>query len=160
MCSQSSWIICKTASNTSERVSRLARRHALVGCASAVASRGKCGAGALSGAAGSFAGPFLVGLDFQAKLVASSVIGGLASVAGGGKFANGAVTAAFGYLFNEGGGEPASREPPKGTPIWPYDDPYVPFNELPESAWQRRRTTLSSSLTPYFKFRHVRGKSQ
>jgi hypothetical protein len=31
------------------------------------------------------------------------VIGGAASVAGGGKFANGAVTAAFGYLFNEMG---------------------------------------------------------
>jgi hypothetical protein len=30
-----------------------------------------------------------------------AAIGGLASVAGGGKFGNGAVTAAFGYLFNE-----------------------------------------------------------
>jgi hypothetical protein len=42
----------------------------------------------------------LVDLGFQGKLVATSVIGGLAAVAGGGKFANGAVTAAFGYLFN------------------------------------------------------------
>ena len=57
----------------------------------------------LSGAIGSFAGPLLRGLDFGAKLVATSVLGGLASVAGGGKFANGAVTAAFGYLFNEMG---------------------------------------------------------
>jgi hypothetical protein len=32
--------------------------------------------------------------------IMSSVAGGLASVAGGGKFENGAVTAAFGYLFN------------------------------------------------------------
>jgi hypothetical protein len=30
----------------------------------------------------------------------SAAVGGLASVAGGGKFANGAVTAAFGYLLN------------------------------------------------------------
>jgi hypothetical protein len=75
--------------------------HALVGCASAAASGGKCGAGALSGAAGSFDGPLLAGLNPDAKLVATSVVGGLASVAGGGKFANGAVTAAFGYLFNE-----------------------------------------------------------
>ena len=30
----------------------------------------------------------------------ASTVGGLASVAGGGKFANGATTAAFGYLFN------------------------------------------------------------
>jgi hypothetical protein len=64
----------------------------------------KRGAGALSGGAGSFAGPFLVGLDFAGKLVATSVIGGFASVAGGGKFENGAVTAAFGYLFNAAAG--------------------------------------------------------
>ena len=41
------------------------------------------------------------GLGFQRSLVAHAVIGGLASVAGGGQFANGAITAAFGYLFNE-----------------------------------------------------------
>jgi hypothetical protein len=33
--------------------------------------------------------------------VATTVLGGLASVAGGGKFANGALTGAFGYLMNE-----------------------------------------------------------
>ena len=33
-------------------------------------------------------------------LVASSVIGGTASVIGGGKFSNGATTGAFGYFFN------------------------------------------------------------
>jgi hypothetical protein len=77
--------------------------HALVGCASATANRGKCGSGALSGAVGSFAGPLLTGLDLSGKLVATSVLGGLASVAGGGKFANGALTGAFGYLFNEAG---------------------------------------------------------
>lgn len=31
----------------------------------------------------------------------SATVGGLASVAGGGKFANGAITAAFGHLFNQ-----------------------------------------------------------
>jgi hypothetical protein len=36
--------------------------------------------------------------------IASGTLGGLGSVAGGGKFANGAITAAFGYLFNESGG--------------------------------------------------------
>src|SRR5262249_39241215 len=79
--------------------------HALVGCASAVANRGRCGSGALSGAVGSFAGPLLTGLSFESKLISTSVLGGLASVAGGGKFANGAVTAAFGYLFNQEGGD-------------------------------------------------------
>jgi hypothetical protein len=77
--------------------------HALVGCASAVANRGRCGSGALSGAVGSFARPLLTGLSFESKLIATSVLGGLASVAGGGKFTNGAITAAFGYLFNEMG---------------------------------------------------------
>jgi hypothetical protein len=83
--------------------------HALVGCGSAVASGGKCGPGALSGAIGSFTGPLMRGLNFEAKLVATSVLGGLASVAGGGKFGNGAVTAAFGYLFNEAGKAPNER---------------------------------------------------
>jgi hypothetical protein len=84
--------------------------HALVGCGSAVASGGKCGPGALSGAAGSFAGPLLTGLNFEGKLVATSIVGGLASVAGGGKFANGAVTAAFGYIFNEVGANRAAHQ--------------------------------------------------
>jgi RHS repeat-associated protein len=77
--------------------------HALVGCGMAVASGGQCGAGALSGAAPAAAGPFLSRLDWTGRLVASSALGGLASVAGGGKFANGALTGAFGYLFNAAG---------------------------------------------------------
>src|SRR5262249_29742071 len=73
---------------------------ALVGCASSAASGGKCGPGALSAAVSAFAGPVINRLPFAAALVANSTLGGLASVAGGGKFANGAVTAAFGYLFH------------------------------------------------------------
>jgi hypothetical protein len=87
--------------------------HALVGCAAAVAQGGKCGPGALSAAAGSFAGPILKGLGFQQNLVAHAVVGGLASVAGGGNFANGAVTAAFGYLFNQA----VQYEGGKGNPF-------------------------------------------
>jgi RHS repeat-associated protein len=75
--------------------------HALVGCGSAVASGGKCGPGALSAGVTAFAGPVINKLPFQAALIANSTLGGLASVAGGGKFANGAVTGAFGYLFNQ-----------------------------------------------------------
>ena len=75
--------------------------HAAVCCGSAVASGGKCGPGALSGAVGAFAGPMLADIGIQSNIVTNSVLGGLASVAGGGKFANGAVTGAFGYLFNE-----------------------------------------------------------
>ncbi len=78
--------------------------HALVGCASAVASGGKCGPAALAGGITSAAGPFINGQNFAANVVSNAVLGGLASVAGGGKFANGAITGAFGYLFNGAAG--------------------------------------------------------
>jgi RHS repeat-associated protein len=73
---------------------------ALVGCGSAVASGGKCGAGALSAGVPAFAGPFIPTGNVVLALMANSALGGLASVAGGGKFGNGAVTGAFGYLFS------------------------------------------------------------
>jgi hypothetical protein len=53
-----------------------------------------------AGAVTSFAGPMVNGRGFVADLTANTVLGGLAAVAGGGKFVNGAVTGAFGYLFN------------------------------------------------------------
>jgi RHS repeat-associated protein len=83
--------------------------HALVGCGSALASGGKCGPAALAGGVSAAATPFI---DAQfpdplhnpenlfAGTAISATAGGLASVAGGDKFANGAVTGAFGYLFN------------------------------------------------------------
>ena len=74
--------------------------HALVGCASSVASGGSCQSGALAGGVSAAGGAFTGGLNGAGKLVASSVLGGLGSVAGGGKFANGAITGAFGYMFN------------------------------------------------------------
>jgi len=78
--------------------------HAAVGCASAAASGGNCGQGALAAGFGKLA---TVGMPtaFQENhaygMTYASVVGGTASVLGGGKFANGATTAAFGYLFNE-----------------------------------------------------------
>jgi RHS repeat-associated protein len=78
--------------------------HALVGCASSVASGGRCGPGALTGALGSFGAGLMRGQSFAFSLVARSVLGGVASVAGGGQFANGAILGAFSYLFNDCGG--------------------------------------------------------
>jgi hypothetical protein len=84
--------------------------HAAVGCLSAVASGGQCGPGALSAGAGSAAAPLVGGIvqnvpaGLDRTLVGgalSGAVGGLAAVAGGGKFADGVVTAAFGYLFND-----------------------------------------------------------
>jgi len=84
--------------------------HAGVGCVAAVASGGQCGPGALSGAASAAAAPLVNvafqhpqsnTVDFIGGTAASGLVGGLASVAGGGKFENGAVTGAFGYMFNQ-----------------------------------------------------------
>ena len=102
--------------------------HAAVGCLSAVASGGKCGPGALA-AGVSAAGTPLIDAAFRnpqgnfgdmiGGTVASSILGGLGSVAGGGKFANGAVMGAFGYLFNRmahcEAGTVCNRGGPHGT---------------------------------------------
>lgn len=75
--------------------------HAAVGCARASATGGDCGDGALSAAAGAAWSNYGVKFDNPtANFVVTTTVGGTASVLGGGKFANGATTAAFGYLFN------------------------------------------------------------
>jgi hypothetical protein len=68
-----------------------------------------------SGAAGSAAAPLVDSVfpnNFIAGTAASGIVGGFASVAGGGKFENGAVTGAFGYMFNQAahsGNDPNTR---------------------------------------------------
>ena len=62
-----------------------------------MASGGSCGSGALSGAAAVAAAPVstqIFGISGVGGLAINSIVGGLASVAGGGKFENGAVTGA------------------------------------------------------------------
>lgn len=82
--------------------------HAVVGGISAELSGGKFGhgffsAGVTKGLGGAFlpGGSDLSGGDIAKGTVVSMVIGGTASVISGGKFANGANTAAFQYLFNQ-----------------------------------------------------------
>lgn len=85
--------------------------HAVVGCASAAASGGECAQGALAAAIGksvsigleSVYGPNGANWEPHEKVIgfiATSVAGGTASSLSGGTFANGAMTAAFGYLLN------------------------------------------------------------
>ena len=82
--------------------------HALVGCASAAASGGECAHGAVAAAIGKgvslgLAEKFGTTWSTQEKVIgfiATSVAGGTASALSGGKFANGATTAAFGYALN------------------------------------------------------------
>ena len=65
------------------------------------ASGGKFQHGFFSAALSSGAGEYTIKIKSNgAKILASSVVGGTASVLGGGKFANGAVTGAFVMLFN------------------------------------------------------------
>jgi RHS repeat-associated protein len=79
---------------------------ALIGCASSAASGGSCASGAAAAATGAGLAPVTNSLFQNAKYdigeriggtIVQATAGGLASVAGGGKFANGAVTAAFQY---------------------------------------------------------------
>jgi len=75
--------------------------HSAVGCAQSSAAGGSCRAGAIGGGVSAFASPALNGLNGPGKLVASAIVGGIASRLSGGTFENGAMSAAFGYLFNE-----------------------------------------------------------
>lgn len=78
--------------------------HAAIGCASTAAQGGNCGNGALAAGFSAAATPAIAGLPKEFRLVSVMVVGGTGSVLGGGKFQNGAVTAAFGYLFNQAAG--------------------------------------------------------
>jgi hypothetical protein len=71
--------------------------HAVVGCAAAVANNGSCKSGAYSAGFSAWAGgTFNAANDLGTQMV----IGGIASRLGGGTFANGALTAAYGYINN------------------------------------------------------------
>jgi hypothetical protein len=85
--------------------------NALVGCASSVAGGQSCGSGAAAAAVSAGLSPYLP-TDLAGGVIARATVGGLASVAGGGKFANGAITGAYQYLVSfpqasgrESGGE-------------------------------------------------------
>jgi hypothetical protein len=75
--------------------------HALAGCASAGISGGDCGRGAATAGFTKAAGAYSPSFDgVAANTVKYAIIGGTVEVIGGGKFANGATTGAFQYLFN------------------------------------------------------------
>lgn len=74
--------------------------HGVVGGLSSLAGGSGFGPGFLAGAVSGWGGAFVPDSAAMGAL-ASAVIGGTASEIGGGKFANGAVTGAFGHLFNK-----------------------------------------------------------
>jgi RHS repeat-associated protein len=95
---------------TSGQVAQQITAHALVGGVSSSLQGGKFGHGFFSaGVTKGIGGAFLPGGDNLSSgeiaqgTVVSAVIGGTASKISGGKFANGAQTGAFQYLFNQAG---------------------------------------------------------
>ena len=93
---------------TATQIAQQIASHAVVGGISAELQGGKFGhgfvsAGVTKGLGGAFlpSGSNLSTGDVVEGTVVSAVIGGTASVISGGKFANGANTAAFQYLFNQ-----------------------------------------------------------
>jgi RHS repeat-associated protein len=79
----------------------MAALHAVAGCMSASAGGGQCSQGALSAGFANFAGSNLGDWGRVGNLVRNTILGGVAAELAGGKFANGAKTAAFGHLFND-----------------------------------------------------------
>ncbi len=76
--------------------------HAVVGCGTAAAAGGSCRSGALAAGFAEFAGPRIdVGSGDFANISKAAILGGIGSRLGGSNFANGALTGAFGYLFNQ-----------------------------------------------------------
>jgi len=76
--------------------------HTAMGCAQSAAAGGSCRSGAIAGGVSAFVSPFNTSAG-PLKAVIQAVMGGIASRLSGGRFENGAITAAFSYLFNEVG---------------------------------------------------------
>lgn len=75
--------------------------HAAVGCASGAMGGNGCARGATSAYASKWATVHTADWSGPAQFMATIVAGGTTSAIGGGRFANGALSAAYGYLFNE-----------------------------------------------------------
>jgi RHS repeat-associated protein len=95
-----------TVVNQQTVVSRSGQRmlaHAMMGCIRGLATGGKCGPSAAAAlfSKGVTEGISAAGGNTWVNGIASVVAGGTISYMGGGKFSNGAITAAYQYLFNE-----------------------------------------------------------
>jgi len=88
--------------------------HAVIGCAQGAVTGGSCGPSAMAAAFGKLATPSGIPAGVE-PFVASVIAGGTASVIGGGKFANGALQAAMGYLFNQLSGGPRYLNKPTSS---------------------------------------------
>ena len=102
--------------------------HAVLGCVQQASSSGQCGPGAAAAAFGKIATGLTQVLGEAAQFAVTTVVGGTVSVIGGGKFANCAAQAGFGYLFNELGtlyqrGYPHGSGMGRGTHWYDIENP-------------------------------------
>jgi hypothetical protein len=99
--------------------------HGVWGCAEAKLNGGACSSGFRGGLAGAALSNYAdleynkgsEGVNFAVNTAIHAVTGGLASLAGGGKFAEGATSAAFAYLFNELGHQREQKTDYKLEPV-------------------------------------------
>lgn len=115
--------------------------HAAAGCVSASAAGGNCSQGAVSAGFAEVIGGNVEFKEMEANLVARTVIGGTSSVLGGGKFSNGAMTGAFGYLFNKCGHSDCWKQSAfanSGSPgaNMTSGENFVSLDEVNRSNWQ------------------------
>jgi RHS repeat-associated protein len=120
----------------STHVARIAA-HATIGCVTSGVQGGSCGQGAASAGFAAFAGPVIQTEDFAAGLAGHAVAGGLGSMAAGGKFANGAITGTFGYLYNKLGGMKAVQKGAKGFAAFAQDIAGAGFEIEGAEVWGR-----------------------
>jgi RHS repeat-associated protein len=122
--------------------------HGVAGCASAKVSGANCGRGAGTAAATKYLGANLIGDgptdggswgDRLAGTTTWAVLGGTLSKLNGEKFANGAITAAFQYLFNQarGGGRGAVNVGVRGFAGLVQDMATADFQLAEPEVWGR-----------------------
>jgi len=121
--------------------------HGVVGGAASEAQGGSFRHGFLSSAAsagvmhirgvGRFFNADKGGAWIAARTAAAATIGGTASVLGGGKFANGAVTSAFQHLFNN---ESGSKQRVKGQYV--HEETVEWYEQFAEESWITNRATI------------------
>lgn len=112
--------------NTTTQALKNVAGHATVGCISAVAGGGDCRSGAISAGISVFASHNMPTVIKNSNSVAlktaySALVGGITAEASGGKFEHGAVTATYGYLFNELMHQTSKAQRGYGESAWDRD---------------------------------------
>ena len=90
--------------------------HAAVGCAVGAAQGGSCGSGAAAAAVSAAAAPATVSSGLAAGTALSATVGGATAKLTGGNAAQGALTGAYGYLYNASVGGYSSKFDAAQTP--------------------------------------------